>query len=113
VPEWEKPEQILGFSWLSPDDGVARALQQLESERPDVVIVVAHSGLDRDPASGEARPGEMAGENSVWQIAERFPQLAAVIYGHSHQRQEGSASATCCSCSRATGPWRWRASTSP
>jgi 2',3'-cyclic-nucleotide 2'-phosphodiesterase/3'-nucleotidase len=89
VPEWEKPEQILGFSWLSPDDGVARALQQLESERPDVVIVVAHSGLDRDPASGEVRPGELAGENSVWQIAERFPQLAAVIYGHSHQRQEG------------------------
>jgi len=89
VPEWEKPETIRGFSWVSPAEGVARALRHVEAERPDVIVVVAHSGLDRDPASGEVRPGEMPGENDVWQIAERFPQVAAVIYGHSHQRQEG------------------------
>ena len=85
VPEWEKPDTIRGFSWSSPVEGVARALAQLGPERPDVIVVVAHSGLGRDPASGEVRPGE----NAVWQIAERFPQVAAVIYGHSHQRQEG------------------------
>jgi 2',3'-cyclic-nucleotide 2'-phosphodiesterase/3'-nucleotidase len=90
VPEWEKPEQITGLSWLSPDDGVAQALEQLASERPDVTIVVAHGGLDRDPATGKERPGEMPGDNRVWQIAERFPQLAAVIYGHTHQRNEGT-----------------------
>jgi 2',3'-cyclic-nucleotide 2'-phosphodiesterase/3'-nucleotidase len=89
VPEWEKPETIRGFSWSSPVDGVARALQQLEPERPDVIVAVVHGGLDRDPVSGAVRPGEVPGENSAWQIAERFPQLAAVIYGHSHQRQEG------------------------
>ena len=89
VPEWEKPETIRGFSWVSPAEGVARALRHVEAERPDVIVVVAHSGLDRDPASGEVRPGEMPGENDVWQIAKRFPQVAAVIYGHSHQRQEG------------------------
>jgi 2',3'-cyclic-nucleotide 2'-phosphodiesterase/3'-nucleotidase len=31
----------------------------------------------------------MPGENSAWQIAELFPQLAAVIYGHTHRREEG------------------------
>ena len=89
VPEWEKPEQITGLSWLSPEEGVASALQQLAGERPDVTIVVAHGGLDRDPATGALRRGEMPGDNRVWQIAERFPQVAAVIYGHSHQRNEG------------------------
>ena len=54
-----------------------------------MVIVAVHGGLDRDPASGERRAGEMPGENPAWQIAEQFPQLAAVIYGHTHRREEG------------------------
>jgi len=89
VPEWEKPEQITGFSWVPPDEGVARALKQLDDEHPDVIVVVAHSGLDRDPATGAIKPGEMPGDNRVWQIAERFPQVDAVIYGHTHQRNPG------------------------
>jgi 2',3'-cyclic-nucleotide 2'-phosphodiesterase/3'-nucleotidase len=89
VPQWEKPEQIAGFSWSTPEEGVRRALDRLDAETPDLVIVAAHGGLDRDPATGAGRPGEMAGDNRVWQIAEQFPRLAAVIYGHTHQRQPG------------------------
>lgn len=89
VPQWEKPEQIKGLTWTSPADGVARAMGLLEAERPDLTIVVVHSGLDRDPKTGEVRTGGMPGENEAWQIAERFPRLGAVIYGHTHQRQEG------------------------
>ena len=66
-----------------------RALQALAPEKPDVILVAVHGGLDRDPETGATRPGECRGENRVWQIAERFPQLAAVVYGHSHQREEG------------------------
>ena len=89
IPQWEKPEQIPGFSWLSPVDGVAAALQRLEPEKPDVILAAVHGGLDRDPGTGEKRAGEMPGENGVWQIAERFPQLTAIVFGHTHQRQEG------------------------
>lgn len=89
VPQWEKPEQIRGLSWVTPEEGVRRALVELEREKPDAVLVAAHSGLDRDPATGAARPGEMPGENSAWRIAEQFPGLAAVVYGHTHQREEG------------------------
>jgi 2',3'-cyclic-nucleotide 2'-phosphodiesterase/3'-nucleotidase len=89
IPQWEKPEQIRGLSWLNPEAGVRRALALLEPEKPDVILAAAHSGLDRDPATGVARPGEMPEENRVWQMAEQFPQLAAVIYGHTHQREEG------------------------
>jgi 2',3'-cyclic-nucleotide 2'-phosphodiesterase/3'-nucleotidase len=89
IPQWEKEETIRGLSWLAPEEGVRRALLALEREKPDVVLVAIHGGLDRDPATGERRPGEMPGENSAWPIAERFPQLAAVIYGHTHRREEG------------------------
>jgi 2',3'-cyclic-nucleotide 2'-phosphodiesterase/3'-nucleotidase len=89
IPQWERPEQIRGLSWLTPEEGVRSALQELEGEKPDVVLAAVHGGLDRDPATGERRPGERPGENSAWTIAEQFPQLAAVVYGHTHRREEG------------------------
>jgi 2',3'-cyclic-nucleotide 2'-phosphodiesterase/3'-nucleotidase len=89
IPQWEKAEQVRGLSWLTPEEGVRRALAELEREKPDVVLVAVHGGLDRDPVTGVRRPGEMAGENSAWQIAEQFPRLAAVLYGHTHRREEG------------------------
>ncbi|HXK09942.1 MAG TPA: 5'-nucleotidase C-terminal domain-containing protein [Vicinamibacteria bacterium] len=89
VPQWEKPEQIRGLAWLDPVEGVRRALAALAREEPDVVLVAAHSGLDRDPETDEKRPGEMPGENSVTSIAEQLPQVAAVLYGHTHRREPG------------------------
>jgi 2',3'-cyclic-nucleotide 2'-phosphodiesterase/3'-nucleotidase len=89
IPQWEKPEQIEGLSWLDPVEGARLALAALETEKPDVVIAAVHGGLDRDPQTGDRRPGEKPGENPVWQIAEAFPQLAAIVYGHTHRREEG------------------------
>jgi 2',3'-cyclic-nucleotide 2'-phosphodiesterase / 3'-nucleotidase len=89
IPQWEKPENYEGLSWLAPEEAVRRSLVSLEHERPDVVLVAVHGGLDRDPRSGELRAGELPGENPAWEIAERFPQLAAVVYGHTHRREEG------------------------
>ena len=89
IPQWEKPEQIAGLSWLDPVEGVRRALAALEAEKPDVVLAAVHGGLDRDPETGERRAGEKPGENPAWQIAEAFPRLAAVVYGHTHRREEG------------------------
>ncbi len=89
IPQWEKPEEVRGLSWVAPEEGVRRALAELERENPDVILVAVHGGLDRDPVTGVRRPGEMAGENSAWQIAEQFPRLAAVLYGHTHRREEG------------------------
>jgi len=89
IPGWEKPEQIRGLEWLLPEEGVRRALAELEKEKPDVVLAAVHGGLDRDPATGEKSPRERPGENSAWEIAERFPRLAAVVFGHTHRREEG------------------------
>jgi len=89
IPQWEKPENVRGLSWLTPEEGVRRALAELEAEKPDVILVAVHGGLGRDPDTGAVRPNELPGENPVWQIAERFPQLTAVVYGHSHRREPG------------------------
>ena len=72
-----------------PEDGVKRALEALAPEKPDVVIAAVHAGLDRDPKTGAARPGESPRENRVLEIAEQYPQLAVIVYGHTHQREEG------------------------
>jgi 2',3'-cyclic-nucleotide 2'-phosphodiesterase/3'-nucleotidase len=89
VPEWEKKENIRGLSWLAPEEGVRRALVALAVETPDVTLVAMHSGLG--PASGRPpeRATELPGENAAQAVAERFPGLAAVIFGHSHQREPG------------------------
>ena len=89
VPEWEKPEQIRGLSWTTPEEGVRRALAALAPEKPDLVIAAVHGGIDRDPETGVVRRGEKEGDNRAWQIAEAFPQLAAVVYGHTHRREPG------------------------
>jgi 2',3'-cyclic-nucleotide 2'-phosphodiesterase/3'-nucleotidase len=89
IPQWERADQIRGLSWLDPVEGVRRALLALEPEKPDVVVAAIHGGLDRDPETGERRASEKPGENPAWQIAEAFPRLAAVVYGHTHRREEG------------------------
>jgi 2',3'-cyclic-nucleotide 2'-phosphodiesterase/3'-nucleotidase len=89
IPQWEKPETIRGLSWLTPELAVRRALAALEAEKPDVTLVAVHGGLGRDPETGTPGRNEVPGENPAWSIAEQFPQLAAVIYGHTHRRDPG------------------------
>jgi 2',3'-cyclic-nucleotide 2'-phosphodiesterase/3'-nucleotidase len=89
IPQWEKPETIRGLAWRAPEDAVRRALAGLEAEQPDAVLLAVHGGLGREAETGIPRPHELPGENPVWELAERFPQLAAVVYGHSHSREPG------------------------
>ena len=89
IPQWEKPENIRGLSWLEPEAAARRALAALEPQHPDVILAAVHGGLGRDPETGAPNPNDLPGENPVWSLAERLPQLAAVIYGHSHRRDPG------------------------
>jgi 2',3'-cyclic-nucleotide 2'-phosphodiesterase/3'-nucleotidase len=89
IPQWEKPEHIRGLEWVPAEEGVRRALAALEPERPDVILAAVHGGLDRDPDTGAVRPNQAPGENPVLSIAQQFPQLAAIIYGHTHRRDPG------------------------
>jgi 2',3'-cyclic-nucleotide 2'-phosphodiesterase/3'-nucleotidase len=80
VPTWEKPENIEGYRFLPGVEATRRVLSELRAkERPDLVIVAAHSGLG---------PDEMR-ENVVEELASQVEGIDAIVFGHSHRELEG------------------------
>jgi 2',3'-cyclic-nucleotide 2'-phosphodiesterase / 3'-nucleotidase len=82
IPMWEKPENMGAYRYLPAPAIVPRTIAALRaSERPDVILVAAHSGLGRDLKTGA--PAE-PGENEVYAIATAAPEIDAILYGHTH-----------------------------
>jgi 2',3'-cyclic-nucleotide 2'-phosphodiesterase/3'-nucleotidase len=87
VPLWERPENLGGYRFTSPVEAVRAAIVRLRSEeRPDVIVVAAHSGLGRNARSDAV---ESADENVVYDLAVQVPELDAIVFGHSHLQLEG------------------------
>ncbi len=87
VPSWEKAENYRGLRFLDAVEAVEKALTGLRANhKPDLVLVAAHSGLDRDLRSGEVRAGETGFENAVYQIATKVKGIDAIVFGHTHQQ---------------------------
>jgi 2',3'-cyclic-nucleotide 2'-phosphodiesterase/3'-nucleotidase len=85
IPNWEKPENFRGYAFTNPRTAVAAAVSDLRSRRKaDIVIVVAHAGLDRDLTTGAQHAGELANENTVYQLASEVPGIDAIVFGHTH-----------------------------
>ncbi|HYL75214.1 MAG TPA: 5'-nucleotidase C-terminal domain-containing protein [Bryobacteraceae bacterium] len=86
VPEWETPEHYNGYRFEPGVEAVRAALAELRDRvRPDIVIVAAHSGLDRDPQTGVVRPDDSR-ENFAYQIATEVKGIDAIVFGHTHQQ---------------------------
>jgi 2',3'-cyclic-nucleotide 2'-phosphodiesterase/3'-nucleotidase len=86
VPEWESPEHYSGYHFDPGVEAVRAALAELRDRvRPDIVVVAAHSGLDRDPQTGAIHPDD-ARENFAYQIAADIKGIDAVVFGHTHQQ---------------------------
>lgn len=89
VPSWEKPENYKGLKFTSGVDAVETAVAELKARhQPDLILVAAHAGLDRDLKTGEIRTGETGHENMVYQTATKVKGIDAIIYGHTHQQLE-------------------------
>jgi 2',3'-cyclic-nucleotide 2'-phosphodiesterase/3'-nucleotidase len=85
VPNWEKPENYAGLTFLPAPESVRRTVEDLRAKHhPDLVIVAAHTGLDRDPKTGMLRSNEMKDENAAYEIASEIPGVDAVVFGHTH-----------------------------
>lgn len=83
VPTWEKPENVGPYRFEGAVAAIERTIATLRrKERPDLVLVAAHSGLGRDLKTGAPLGPE---ENQVYEIATRVPRLDAIVFGHSHQ----------------------------
>src|ERR1019366_7912791 len=86
-PMWERPENLGAYRFVPPIEVVRTVVAKLRrEERPDAIVVAAHSGLGRNLQTGAA---EEPAENVVYQLAEQIPELDAIVFGHSHAQLEG------------------------
>lgn len=86
IPSWEKPENYRGYRFLPGLESARKAVAELRAkERPDVIVVAAHSGIDRDARTGAMRQADLPGENMAYQIATEIPGIDAIFFGHTHQ----------------------------
>jgi 2',3'-cyclic-nucleotide 2'-phosphodiesterase/3'-nucleotidase len=85
VPQLADPAQVAGYTFLSPIEVAQKEVARLRnSEYCDVVIALAHTGLEKDPRTGELRKGDAPGEDFGWRLAHEVRGLDVVILGHTH-----------------------------
>jgi 2',3'-cyclic-nucleotide 2'-phosphodiesterase (5'-nucleotidase family) len=58
-----------------------RLIPQLR-KRVGLVVLLAHSGFERDPQSSTEYPGQTPGEKAVWALAEQVPGIDVILWGH-------------------------------
>ncbi|MFQ5662270.1 MAG: bifunctional metallophosphatase/5'-nucleotidase [Terriglobia bacterium] len=88
VPRWEPPDHRIGYKFRDLVETAKRFVPKLR-RKADLVILLVHSGLGRDPETGEPRRQLYPEENRVWDIAEQVPGIDAIFFGHSHQELAG------------------------
>jgi len=85
VPQLADPAQYAGCTFLPPIELAQKEVDRLRSvEHCDVVVALAHTGLEKDPRTGELRKGDAPGEDFGWQLAHEVHGLDVVILGHTH-----------------------------
>ncbi|MCU0233281.1 MAG: bifunctional metallophosphatase/5'-nucleotidase [Thermoanaerobaculales bacterium] len=83
VPGWEQPENYAGLEFLAMDDAARRWLPVLRGDEGcDLVVVLAHTGFERDPETGD--PDGSAHENFAWRLSE-VPGIDVLLTGHTHR----------------------------
>ncbi len=81
VPHWEPSGHIAGLRFEDPVAAARREVAALR-KRADVVIVVAHTGFERNLDTGKDVGG--GNENFAWRLA-RIPGIDLLLTGHTHR----------------------------
>jgi 2',3'-cyclic-nucleotide 2'-phosphodiesterase/3'-nucleotidase len=85
VPRWEIPTHYKGYAFESIVDAARRVIPEVRRQA-DLVVVIMHSGLDRDPETGQAAGlDQIPGENVAWELAEQVPGIDLIFFGHTHR----------------------------
>jgi 2',3'-cyclic-nucleotide 2'-phosphodiesterase / 3'-nucleotidase len=91
IPNWEIPANYKGYRFLPGEDAARTAVAELKAlHSPDLILVIAHSGLDRDLKTGRIFPNAVPGENMAYQLAQ-IPGVDALIFGHTHRSLPGES----------------------
>ena len=90
VVYWELPENYSGYEF----EGIVHAAQRVVPEvraKADLVVVIMHSGLTHDLATGKALEADrVSGENTVSTLAETVPGIDVIFFGHTHREFSGT-----------------------
>jgi len=81
IPHWDPPSHWRPLEFLDPIE-IAKARIAKLRERADLVIVVAHTGFERDLETGE--DDETSDENFGWRLAQ-LPGIDLLLTGHTHR----------------------------
>ena len=84
VPRWEIPEHYKGYEFEPIVIAAQRVIPEVRKQA-DLLVVIMHSGLDRDPQNGAAAPDQIDNENAVWELADQVPGIDVIFYGHTHR----------------------------
>jgi 2',3'-cyclic-nucleotide 2'-phosphodiesterase/3'-nucleotidase len=86
IPDWESEEHYHGYRFENGVEAARRAVAEARMrENPDVVILAAHSGLDRDPKTPATASGD-SHEDMIYQVATEVKGIDAIVFGHTHQQ---------------------------
>jgi 2',3'-cyclic-nucleotide 2'-phosphodiesterase / 3'-nucleotidase len=84
IPRWEIPEHYKGYEFQPIVAAAQRVIPEVRKQ-VDLLVVIMHSGLDRDPQNGAAAPDQIDNENAAWELADQVPGIDVIFYGHTHR----------------------------
>jgi 2',3'-cyclic-nucleotide 2'-phosphodiesterase/3'-nucleotidase len=83
VPTWERPEHYRGLSFRPMHEAALEWVRVLrQQERCDLVVVLAHTGFERDIDTGASIGPEH--EEFAWRLTQ-VPGIDLLLTGHSHR----------------------------
>jgi 2',3'-cyclic-nucleotide 2'-phosphodiesterase/3'-nucleotidase len=85
IPRWEVPANYKGYEF-EPIIEAAKTVIPEVRKQVDLLVVIMHSGLDRNPETGIAPAYAPAdAENAAWELAEQEPGIDVIFFGHTHR----------------------------
>ena len=85
VPRWEIPAHYRGYEFEPIVEAAKRVIPEVRKQA-DVVVVIAHSGLEINPDTGQPLyPDQLPGENAMYALAQEVPGINAILFGHTHR----------------------------
>ncbi len=86
MPNWFLPELLGGFHAHDPLPIFEKVLREVEAQKPDAIILVAHMGV-RPGNFRDDEANRIAGLAQLCRRADGSSRVAAIIAGHTHQDQ--------------------------
>lgn len=84
IPRWESPEHYQGLEFEQIVDAARRVIPEVRP-KVDLLVVIMHSGLGRDPVTDMSESvEEVKAENAALALAEQVPGIDLIFFGHSH-----------------------------